>query len=265
MKLKTLVNLVGGTLLSLTVVNSAFAETPEEKGFAIAKERKQRDIGWGNSAQTSKMILRNAQGEESIRELRIKSLEISDDGDKSLTVFDKPADVKGTAFLSFSHVTTPDDQWLYLPALKRVKRISSRNKSGPFMGSEFSYEDLSSFELEKYTFKYLRDDVVNGIPVFVIESNPVDKYSGYSKQIRWIHQQDYKALKIEFFDRKQSPLKTLMLEDYRLYLNKFWRPHKMTMTNHQNKKTTVFIVDKLEFDVGLDPKDFNKNSLKRAK
>lgn len=265
MKLKTLINLVGGAALSLASVTTAFAQTPEEKGYAIAKERKQRDIGWGDSQQASKMILHNAQGEESVREIRIKTLEIADDGDKGLTIFDKPADVKGTAFLSFSHISKPDDQWLYLPALKRVKRISSRNKSGPFMGSEFSYEDLSSFELDKYKFKYLRDDVINGVPVFVVESIPVDRYSGYSKQISWIDQKDYKALRIEFFDRKKSHLKTLELTDYRLYLDKYWRPHTMTMTNHQNKKDTVFVVDSLEFNVGLSKKDFNKNSLKRAK
>ncbi len=80
------------------------------------------------------MVLRNKQGEESVREIRIKNLEMENDGDKSLTVFDKPRDVKGTAFLSFSHPVGADDQWLYLPALKRVKRIASRNKSGPLWG-----------------------------------------------------------------------------------------------------------------------------------
>ncbi|HCM05717.1 MAG TPA: outer membrane lipoprotein-sorting protein, partial [Oceanospirillales bacterium] len=122
----------------------------EQQGLAIAKERKARDLGWGDSTSSVIMTLRNAQGEESIREMRMKSLEVANDGDKGLTIFDTPKDVKGTAFLNFSHIEKSDDQWLYLPALKRVKRISSRNKSGPFMGSEFAYEDLSSFEIEKY-------------------------------------------------------------------------------------------------------------------
>jgi hypothetical protein len=97
--------------------------SPEEQGLAIAKERKARDLGWQDSASSVTMTLRNSQGEESIREMRMQSLEISDDGDKGLTIFDKPKDVKGTAFLNFSHVDKSDDQWLYLPALKRVKRI----------------------------------------------------------------------------------------------------------------------------------------------
>ena len=78
-----------------------------------------------------KMILKNRAGNTSVRTIRTKTLEVSGDGDKSLSIFDEPADVKGTAMLTYSHGLEPDDQWLYLPAIKRVKRISSRNKSGP--------------------------------------------------------------------------------------------------------------------------------------
>jgi hypothetical protein len=138
------------------------AATPEEKGLSIAKEQQKRDEGWGDSQSEMKMVLRSASGSENVRMIKIKSLEVTTDGDKSLMVFDEPKDVQGTSFLSFSHVNGPDDQWIYLPALKRVKRIASNKKSGSFMGSEFSYEDLSSFEPEKYSFKYLRDETLNG-------------------------------------------------------------------------------------------------------
>jgi hypothetical protein len=151
------------------------AETAEERGLEIAIEADRRDTGFHDSRASMKMILRNRQGDESIRQLRVRTLEQEDDGDKSLTTFDQPADVKGTNFLSFTHKSGPDDQWLYLPALKRVKRISSRNKSGPFMGSEFAYEDLSSQEVEKYTYKYLRDETCEGMDCFVIERVPEDK------------------------------------------------------------------------------------------
>ena len=78
--------------------------SPAEQGLAIAKERKIRDLGWEDSVSTVTMTLRNAQGEESLREMRMKSLEVADDGDKGLTIFDTPKDVKGTAFLNFSHI-----------------------------------------------------------------------------------------------------------------------------------------------------------------
>lgn len=252
---------VGISLLSTPV----FAQTPEEKGLAIAEERKARDLGWGDSISQAEMILRNAQGQETVRKMRLKSLEVENDGDKALNIFDQPRDVKGTAFLSFSHATTPDEQWMYLPALKRVKRIASRNKSGPFMGSEFAFEDLSSFEVEKYSYQYLRDELFNGEDTFVVESDPVDKYSGYTKQVNWIDKAHYRPLKIEFYDRKGSLLKTLTFSDYKLYLDKYWRADKMSMVNNQTGKSTDFITKELIFKTGLKDKDFNKATLKRAK
>lgn len=254
-------------VISLSVLSTAQAseQSPEEKGLAIAQERKLRDEGWNDTQSTSKMILRNKQGQESIREMRLKSLEVDGDGDKSLTVFDRPRDVKGTAFLSFSHAIVPDEQWLYMPALKRVKRISSKNKSGPFMGSEFSYEDLSSFEIEKYSFKYLKDEACGESTCFVVESYPTYKHSGYKRQISWIDQNEYRVQKIEFYDRKDSKLKTLNFNDYRQYKDKFWRSHKMEMVNHQTGKSTDFITEEIIFGAGLNDKDFSKNSLKRAR
>ncbi|MEA2079232.1 MAG: outer membrane lipoprotein-sorting protein, partial [Pseudomonadota bacterium] len=138
--------------LLITLPLVAQAETPEEQGLAIAVEADKRDTGFADSRAAMEMILRNKQGDESKRQLRVRTLEIDGDGDKSMSIFDKPADIKGTAFLTFSHQVVPDDQWLYLPALRRVKRIASKNKSGPFMGSEFAYEDISSNEVEKYTY-----------------------------------------------------------------------------------------------------------------
>jgi hypothetical protein len=239
--------------------------SPEEQGLAIAKERKSRDIGWGDSSSSVVMTLRNSQGEESIREMRMQSLEVSDDGDKGLTIFDKPKDVKGTAFLNFSHVDKSDDQWLYLPALKRVKRISSRNKSGPFMGSEFAYEDLSSFEVGKYSFKLLAEETVNGIECYKVEQIPTDKNSGYTRQVAWVDKEHFRGQKVDFYDRKKSLLKTLTLSDYKLYLDKYWRPMKMDMINHQTKKSTELNTLTLEFNTGLKDSDFNKATLKRAR
>ena len=165
-------------LILLSLPLSVLAQTAEQRGLEIAIEADHRDSGFHDSRASLQMVLRNKQGGESIREIRVRTLEQQDDGDKSLTIFDQPADVKGTNFLSFTHKSGPDDQWLYLPALKRVKRISSRNKSGPFMGSEFAYEDLSSQEVEKFTYKYLRDENCESMNCFVIERDPVDKYSG---------------------------------------------------------------------------------------
>jgi outer membrane lipoprotein-sorting protein len=252
-------------VLSLLPVHSLFAETPEEKGLAIAKEADRRDTGFGDSTANLVMVLKNRQGQSSTRYLRIQTLEVENDGDKSLSIFDKPRDIKGTALLSFSHKVGTDDQWLYLPALKRVKRISSANKSGAFVGSEFAYEDLSSQEVEKYTYKYIKDDTINGLPAFVIERDPVDENSGYTRQVVWIDKAEYRVQKIDFYDRKNVLLKTLTLSDYEQFLNRYWRAHSFKMQNHQNGKSTELTWSDYKFKVGLTDRDFNRSTLKRAR
>ncbi|WP_260259192.1 outer membrane lipoprotein-sorting protein [Vibrio intestinalis] len=262
--IKSIVNSVAlASLLTITASFYAIADT--QRGLEIAQERKVRDQGWSDSVATMEMILRNASGESSTRLMRLKSLEVNGDGDKGLTIFDEPRDVKGTAFLNHSHVVDADDQWLYLPALKRVKRISSRNKSGPFMGSEFSYEDLSSFELEKYSFNLVNQEQFEGQDAYVLEQVPTDKYSGYTKQMVWLDTEHYRPLKIEFYDRRGALLKTLAFNDYQLYLDKYWRAHKMKMVNHQSGKSTELNTSDLAFQTGLEDKDFQKNILKRVK
>ncbi|MBT3923409.1 MAG: outer membrane lipoprotein-sorting protein [Nitrospina sp.] len=241
------------------------AETPEEKGLAIALEDDKRDNGYQDFTANLLMILKNRQGEESSRSIKNKTLEVEGDGDKSLSIFDKPRDVKGTTLLNFTHKVGTDDQWLYLPALKRVKRISSSNKSGSFMGSEFAYEDVTSQEVEKYTYKWIRDEEYQGEKCFVFERYPVYKNSGYTRQVIWLDQKDYKILRIEFYDRKNSSLKTLTQTDFKLYLGKYWYPHKMFMENHQTGKSTLLTWSDYEFRTGLSDKDFNKNSLKRTR
>jgi outer membrane lipoprotein-sorting protein len=258
----TLVAALLGALLATPVVQ---AETAEEKGLAIAQEADRRDEGYGDSAATMQMILRNRQGEEAKREIRSRSLEVADDGDKSLIIFDQPKDVEGTALLTWSHKVADDDRWLYLPALKRVKRIAGNNKSGPFMGSEFAFEDLGSQEVEKYTYKYLRDEPCGELTCFVVERYPVDKNSGYTRQVSWIDQSEYRAQKIEFYDRKQSLLKTLDFNDYAQYLDKHWRPARMDMVNHQTGKSTTLLFADYTFRNGYGERDFDQASLKTAR
>lgn len=249
------------TLLPL----SATAETAEEKGLAIVQEADKRDLGWTDAKAELKMTLRNKQGGESARSLRIDTLEVHGDGDKSLSVFDSPKDIKGTAFLSYTHSLVPDDQWLYLPALKRVKRIASANKSGPFVGSEFAYEDLTSQEVDKYTYKWLRDEPLDGRECFVIEAYPVYENSGYTRQVVWLDKAMYQPLKIDYYDRKNALLKSLVSSDWKQYLETYWRPGQMNMQNHQTDKSTELEWSDYQFKVGLDERDFDRDTLKRTR
>lgn len=259
--MKQIVTLVAALLVAMPVM----AETPEEKGLRIANEGDARDSGWKDQTADMIMTLRNRAGKESVRKIRTKTLEQKGDGDKSLSLFDEPADVKGTAMLTFSHGLKPDDQWLYLPALKRVKRIASRNKSGPFMGSEFAFEDLGSQEIEKYTYKYLREEKCGkGWNCHVIERTPAYKYSGYSRQVVWVDKKEYRPTRIEFYDRKNAPLKTLTWKGYKAYGN-YWRADEMFMQNHQTGKSTTLKWANYNLNTGLGSGDFNKNALARLR
>jgi hypothetical protein len=244
---------------------SVSAETPEEKGLVIVQEADKRDTGWIDAKADLKMILRNKQGDESSRSLRIDNLEVQGDGDKSLSVFEDPKDIKGTAFLSYTHSLKPDDQWLYLPALKRVKRIASANKSGPFVGSEFAYEDLTSQEVDKYTYKWLRDEALDGRDCFVVEAYPAYENSGYTRQVVWVDKEMYRPIKIDYYDRKNAMLKTLIGADWKQYLDQYWRPGRMSMVNHQTNKSTELLWENYQFRVGLDERYFDKNTLKRTR
>ena len=247
-------------------MSSAFAETAEEKGLRIAKAADLSDVGFSDFTANMVMTLKNRAGKTSRRNIRIKTLEGENDGDKSLSLFDEPADVKGTAMLTFSHGLKADDQWLYLPALKRVKRINSRNKSGPFMGSEFAFEDISSQEVEKYTYKYLKEEACgegNAWKCHVIERVPAYKYSGYTKQVVWLDTLEYRPTKLMFYDRKNALLKTLVQTGYKEYAGKHWRPAMMNMQNHQSGKSTTLQYTNYQFKTGLSQRDFNKKSLAR--
>ena len=236
------------------------------RGLEIAVEADRRDNGFGDFKAKITMILRDKHGDSSERRMLVRTLKQADDGDKSLIIFQNPGDVKGTSFLSFTHKNDTDDQWLYLPALKRVKRIASSNKSGPFMSSEFAYEDISSQEVEKYTYRFTGEEAFDDRNHFVVERDPVDPKSGYSRQLAWIDTKEYRVWKVEFYDRHRgSLLKTLNVSDYSQYLEKFWRAKRWMMTNHRTGKETELLWEEFVFANGFEDKDFNRNSLARAR
>ncbi len=240
-------------------------ETPEDKGLRIAREASARNDGFGNFTAGLTMVLRDRHGRESVRRMRFKVLEVQGDGDKSLFVFDRPPDVQGTALLTHAHINTRDDQWLYLPALKRVKRISASRRSGSFMGSEFSYEDMTAPEVEEFTYRYLRDEPCGKLICTVIEQIPVDENSGYSRKVVWQDTGELRARKVTLYDRKGSHLKTLTLADYRQYLDRFWRAGQQTMVNHLTGASTVLKWTDFRFRTDLRESEFTKTALRRVR
>ena len=133
------------------------------------------------------------------------------------------------------------------------------------MGSEFAFEDLSSQEVEKFTYKYIGEETVNGEACHKIERYPVSKTSGYKRNIIWFNKANYRPEKIEFYDRKNAHMKTLSHTDYKQYGGKYWRANTLTMVNHLNGKETVLTFSEIKFDVNMTDDDFSQNALKRAK
>jgi outer membrane lipoprotein-sorting protein len=240
--------------------------SPEDSGRAIFVAADRHNSDYVDMQVELEMILRSSRGAENRRLLRIKQLEIPEDGDKLLVVFDTPKPIKGTALLSFSHKVDPDDQWLYLPALKRVKKIASRNKSGPFLSSEFAYEDLTAQEVEKFTYRYLHSESLDDVPCYVVERTPVDDHSGYSRQVVWLDRAEVRVLQIEYYDRRDGLLKRLAVAEYAKHDGRFWKAGRMQMTNHQTRKSTELVWSNYQFGLGLlDERDFSTNALLRVR
>ena len=248
--------------------------SPAAAGEAIFREADRRDSGYQDLKVDLEMILRTSSGNESRRHLRIRQLEVEDDGDRLLVVFDTPKSVRGTALLSYAHKIEPDDQWMYLPALKRVKRIASKNRSGPFLSSEFAYEDMALQEVEKFSYRLLETVEESVAEVsgeeqrifYVVERVPLDENSGYGRQVVKIDGEAFRIHHIAYFDRYGRALKSLEIEGYEQYAGQFWKPRRMMMANAQTGKSTELNWANYEFLTGLDAdRDFSTNSLRRAR
>ncbi len=240
------------------------AEGPEQKGERLARQYEKANDGFVGEESDMELVLIDAYGQKVTRELEGKVLEVKGDGDRSLSIFKSPLDVKGTKMLTHSHKKEDDDQWLYLPAAKRVKRISSSNKSGSFMGSEFSYEDLGSQEPEKFSYKWLRAEKLGKQDIDVIERIPKDK-SGYSKQIMWMASSIDNPSKVEYYDRRGELLKTANFTGYKKFEvagKTLYRAGSITMDNVQTKKKSIFTWKNRKLGVKIDESEFEQRALK---
>jgi len=252
-------------LLILVIFSSldsfALTETEaKEKGVKIARMADKSNEGFMSEQNKIELTLITAHGDKTIRKMSSLIKEGKTSGDKSIMIFSYPLDVSGTKMLTWTHKTKSDDQWLYLPTLKRVKRIASKRKSGPFMGSEFSYEDFGSQEIEKYRYKWLKDENVNNRNTYLLERIPVDKYSGYKKQLVWMDKEYLNPIKIEYYDRKNELLKTGIFSGYKKVKN-WWRVDKIEMHNHQTQKRSTLAWLERKLGVKVSDDEFDSDSL----
>ena len=249
-------------LLALGLSFFAWAETPAAKGTRLSKEIEAANQNFIGESSTMEMILVDAHGTRTERELVGKTQEILTDGDKGIMEFLNPKDVKGTKLLTWAHKLKDDQQWLYLPSLRRVKRISGSNKSASFMGSEFSYEDLGGQQLEKYENVWLRDETLENEKVWVLERRPKTE-SGYSRQLLWMSQKYMGPLKIHYFDRKNELLKEAIISGYKEYTvnkKKMYRASSIVMKNVQTLKQSTITWKNRELGKSYPDRDFDQSN-----
>lgn len=206
------------------------------------------------------MILINSRGEQRVRNL---SQFIQNDGkvEKKIMFFTAPADVRNTSFMNWSYSDgRADDQWIYLPALRRVRRISSDSKSDYFMGSDFTYDDLGDRHPSQDTHKLLREETIEGKACFVVESAPKESGYMYSKTITWVMKDNYLGLKREFYDDRGRLLKELTLKDY-AKISGFWTLLEVQMENVQGNHRTTMKFSDVKVNQGIPDSKFTERSM----
>ena len=205
------------------------------------------------------MILTNAKGK--VRSRKMISMS-TDRGKKQIIWFIEPKSERGISFLKIEHDSKTDEMRMWLPAFKKTRRISPKNRGDKFMGSELSYEDLSNRELKHHTYKRLNDEVVSNIDCYVIDVFPgVDAKSTYSKHTSWIDKSTLNIIKEESFDKRGELIKK------KRFLHKkikdYYVMSQIDVENVQKKHTTKVIFDKIEVDQGIKSSLFQEKNLKR--
>lgn len=248
------------TALSFAWAGAALAtpdlagKSPLEAGTELAEYAETVHAGWKSSKSVGRMVLRDAQGSESTQELKTWLLESEDsqDGGRSFIVYDD----KGTALLTHMKRTKADNQWVWIPGLKRKMRVKAANITGAFIGSEFAIEDLRSQYPEKYEITLLGEEKYEGKMCWKLQRVPQVKETGYSKHVVWMDQKDFLFLKTDFYDKKGDLLKTLTTHDWQQYNDAFWRANKSSMVNHQTGRSSDMLMDKIDLGIKLKKSSF---------
>lgn len=268
LKRRTARNLAQVILVVLSFGLACAAQAQDEpKAREIMTRVDDREDG---DNQTSRMQMRliDKRGKERVRELRSFAKDKGVD-DYSMMFFESPADVKDTGFLTYDYdeAERDDDQWLYLPALKKTKRIASSDKSGSFMGSDFSYADMTKRPLENYEYKLLKETELNGHPVWVIQSTPTSEEeideTGYTKAIQFVRKDNDVVVRSKIWVKKGKRNKYMEVQELE-QIEGIWVSKVMTMTTKKGKQTlhkTVLQISDVKFNQDLDFDSFSVRGL----
>ncbi|PLX12937.1 MAG: outer membrane lipoprotein-sorting protein [Marinilabiliales bacterium] len=252
------------TVLLITLLSLAYASQGQQTGRDIMLKVDEQPDGETRKS-TMHMELINKRGSKRERTMQSYSKDYGKDK-KTIMFFQQPADVKGTGFLTWDYNDDDksDDRWLYLPAMKKTRRISGTSaKKEYFMGSDFTYDDLGNRDVDADNHHLIKEETVNGFECWVIESTPKDNDDLYSKKVGWIRKDNYMAVKVEYYDNQERLLKVLEINDLKK-VDGFWTATKMTMSNHQRNHKTIIRFESMSFNETIDDNLFTVNMLERG-
>ncbi len=247
-------------LLTATSINA-------QTGRDIAQKVKDRPDG---DTRTSSMTMKLVNKNGSVRERKVVSYSMDYGKNmkdrKTLMFFQYPGDVKGTGFLTWDYdeIGKEDDKWLYLPAMKKTRRISgSSAKKDYFMGTDFTYDDMGSRNIDEDTHKLLREETFEDHKCWVLESTPKDSRDIYSKKVSWIRQDCLIASKVEYYDKLGKVHRTLVMSDI-TKVDGFWIAKKMDMKNVQTNHETIITIENPKYNIPIDESAFTVAKLEKG-
>ncbi len=253
-----------GIILSFLMLIALSTKAQIANGREIMQQVKDRPNGDTRYAEMQ-MILIKKNGSQRERKIVSWSMDVGKD-EKKIMFFTYPGDVNGTGFLTWDYdkIGKDDDKWLYLPAMKKTRRISgSSSKTDYFMGSDFTYDDMGSRNVDEDTHKLIKEEILDGKKCWVVESSPIDKHEIYSRKISWIRQECLSVVKVEYFDKLNKLHRTLVVSDIRV-VQDFWTKHKMEMTDVQTGHKTLIIINNPKYNIKVDSKLFTVAKLEKG-
>lgn len=230
----------------------------------VVQKQIEMNQGYGSEKAVGQMAIFNESGSHIDREFSMMQIEEKgSESYKAMIKVNQPTDLKGTGLLTYQNKSGEDDQWLYLPAMKKTRRISGSARGGKFLGSDFNFEDLAPKEKEDFTYQTLRMEPCEDTNCYVIQATPKDGASLYSKSIAWVREDNFLAVKTEIYDKNQALEKVVTFEGYQLYNEKFWRPSKIVMKDVQKNRRTELSFSNVEIGTSVSTADFSKQALER--
>jgi outer membrane lipoprotein-sorting protein len=208
------------------------------------------------------MVLVNNKGEKRERNLNSFVKRYGNNKSKSIVFFSSPSDVKGTSFLVWTDEKKEDKQWLYLPALQRVRQINASGKGESFMGTELSFFDMGSHDIDDYTYTLIREENVKGEPCYMIEATP-KKAEFYRKVVVWVRKGNFIPSKADFYDINGQYLKQGLFENVK-NIKGINTPTHIEMHNVQNGRATIIDLNNVIYDSGLKDDIFTERYMTRG-